>query len=139
MRAGSIVDYVGFIVPVEIGAGGVAPLLATDLALPNNVFLANFSFGRVGPPSLIGAAVLPDLQSFFGAPDATFFSLFSFRSGTAVNAAQFNALPLAEVTVSGQRVTVLPEPGTWALLVGGFAATGLATRRRRAATPAARL
>lgn len=139
VRTGGIIDYVGFIVPVEGSSTGITNLFTTDLALAPGVFLANFSFGRVGAANLVGSTALPDLATFYTAPGATFFSLFSFRSGTAFTAAQFNALPLSEVTVSGQQVTLLPEPGTWALLIGGFAATGIAARRRRAATPAARL
>ena len=139
VRTGGLIDYVGVIVPVEGSSSGIVGSLATDLTLAPGVFLANFSFARVGPTSLVNSTALPDFANFFGVPGATYFSLFSFRSGTAFSAAQFNALPLAEVTVGSQQVTVLPEPATWMLLIGGFGAVGAAARRHRAATPAARL
>lgn len=134
VRTAGLIDYGGFVVPVEGSASGIVPLLTADLALSPGVFLANFSFARVGSPGLLGSPALPDFASFFGVPGATYFGLFSFRSGTAFTAAQFNALPLAEVTITSAQVAVVPEPGTWALLVVGFGLIG--TALRRAATPA---
>lgn len=139
VRAGGLIDYVGFIVPAEGGPGGITSAMTTDLALVPGVFLANFSFARVGQTGLINSTALPDFASFFGAPGATFFSLFSFRFGTASTVQQFNALPLAEVTVARQQVTVLPEPGSWVLMIAGFGAVGALSRRQRTATLAARL
>jgi microcystin-dependent protein len=87
------------------------------------------------------------LGTNFGGDGRTTFALPDFRGRTALGTnAQF---PVG--TVVGQQFvtlteaqmpehvhalpdTAVPEPGTWALMIGGFGLAGAALRRRRAAT-----
>lgn len=43
-----------------------------------------------------------------------------------------NATPVITPTLTLQYTSAMPEPGAWALMIGGFAVTGVALRRRRA-------
>lgn len=140
--AGPLVDYSGISIgAVVVGGPTILPLLTTDLALPANAFPAFFSFGRfaVAPPGsppgalpgLLTSTALPDYADFFGAPGALYTGNLTFRAGTITNPAQFSSLPSSNFAFNALQVTVLPEPGSWALLIAGFAAVGAAQRRVR--------
>jgi hypothetical protein len=124
--------------------GGVlTPALASEALAPDQ-FIGNFTFGRVvstpalETPAMIDGTAIPALDSawFTGAP-GLFFS-FDVRQGPAANAAQSNALPRARLAVAGLQLQAtmidgppaVPEPASWALMILGFGAVGLAARRR---------
>jgi len=94
--------------------GGFAPTDTTDLA-------AGFSLGSYY------AALAP----IFGGPDLT---PAAFAPASPFVAAEDTNLRLV-FELDGR--AAVPEPGTWALMIGGFGAAGVALRRRRTAAPAA--
>jgi hypothetical protein len=58
-----------------------------------------------------------------------------FMSYLSPNGQPFSAAGLATVSITRVESPV-PEPATWAMMIGGFGLIGGALRRRRAATPA---
>ena len=75
-------------------------------------------------------------ENFFGLRATvgadTFFG-FAFTTNSTLNGYGFETTPGAAITAT----TAVPEPGTWAMLIVGFAAAGAGMRyRRRTATTA---
>lgn len=69
------------------------------------------------------------------APDVTAFWLVDLGSGTTSDITINNGKGLSNAQIFGTG-TALPEPGTWALILLGFAGVGTAMRRSRKASPA---
>lgn len=67
---------------------------------------------------------------FFGLVDTTGFSQIAIRQTNSGGTADAWGMDDISWTVAGSAAAV-PEPGTWALLIAGFALTGLAARRRQ--------
>lgn len=121
------------------------PHLTTDAPLADGVFLSSFKFARshtlsgMEPDFIIGSG-FPDLLGIYApaGPDTRGFT-FNFRQGNPTSPAEHAALPQVTFGVIGLEFaafelgSAIPEPGTWALLVAGFAMAGVAARRRRSA------
>ena len=88
---------------------------------------------------LVDQPIFSDFQSNF-AVDANGFNFFTI---TAINGQAINSVTLTGLfgatfsSISNVRfgpvAAAVPEPGTWAMMLLGFAGIGLATRRRKAA------
>ena len=83
-------------------------------------------------------------SSIFTAPVGQFAAgIYNFATVANVSRVDFEVLTLLtggvccrieirEVAFQGQNTAAIPEPGTWALLLGGFGLAGAMLRRRRA-------
>ncbi len=113
--------------------------------IPANVFLSNLAFGRsvVGPtdPMLIDNTVTIDPFSLWqfgiGIGPQPVFSL-TLRQGFATTPQEASALPSTRFTLRTPAVflteiSVVPEPGSWMMLIAGFGLVGAALRRRQVA------
>ena len=94
------------------GTGNIS--FGTNLIADLNIQSANLGFTQ-----LSGADLL-----FTGAPSNPTFNLGTFNLSGG-----FTAGP-ATLTIS-RAVAAVPEPGTWAMMLFGFGAVGVAVRRRR--------
>jgi hypothetical protein len=129
-----------YIIGVDTGAGAARPFAGIGegnvifdqvIAVQNtgaaslgaNVLtttLSNASFSLVVPTSLLpGTAGVTDPRDF----------RFSFWSRNGLGNNNQNA----DFAPDNATVASVPEPATWALMIGGFGLVGAATRRRRAA------
>lgn len=102
------------------GTGNIS--FGTNLIADLNIQSANLGFTQ-----LTTSAVL------FSGPASN----PTFNLGTVALSGGFLAGP-ASLTISRAPVTAVPEPGTWAMMLLGFGAIGMATRRRRATMLAVR-
>ena len=96
-------------------------------AAPGSLLLRAFSSANVLIASAVNtAATGPNNRSvfFISTPGIAFFSL---TGNDTFGVAQISIDP---------RSAMVPEPATWALLIGGFGAVGIAARRRRVALTA---
>lgn len=106
---------------------------------PADVFVRQINFGAtmsaVGavPPMLLTNVDRPDFAALLAIPQLRFFN-FAIARGAPANDAAIGALPSTTFVVAMPQLTItaVPEPGSWALLVAGFALTGIALRRRAA-------
>ena len=137
-----------------VGWRFISPEITFNFAPLSNFANATFRFDDAGG---LGNVFRPDSLSFdfgggfvAGTPTITtqgHLAVFSYDF-TGVSASSFTVridsaqewFMLTEVDFDGTLAPVvggIPEPATWALLIGGFGAVGVAARRRRAATVAA--
>lgn len=92
--------------------------------------------GQLDTPTLILSGTLtPELS---GNPTAQAFAATGAYRYISFNptSVSVGGTPCCGANVYGLnelRVAVVPEPATWALMIGGFAMTGVALRRRKAA------
>ena len=96
-------------------------------AAPGSLLLRAFSSANVLIASAVNtAATGPNNRSvfFISTPGIAFFSL---TGNDTFGVAQISIDP---------RSAMVPEPATWALLIGGFGAVGIVARRRRVALTA---
>lgn len=117
---------------------GLALPTYDSLFLPQGVYLASVTFGRVENtmvpvlPGLVNSVDAPDLPMLFS-NTVNLFGL-NFRSGDAASAQAAAALPSARFNVINPFVQVfaiaVPEPSSWAMLIAGFGLVGAAMRRR---------
>lgn len=80
-----------------------------------------------------GGACSNCLAVITGLPSGADFS-FSFVSGSALVEILDAPTEIGSVRLTYQLITPVPEPGTWARMIGGFGLVGGALRRRVAAT-----
>ena len=140
---GSRQDQVGVSLGTGFAASVALPPLLVDPLLGDDLFVSNFFFGRTALgtdealPTLVDSVVFPDLSAIF---QLGFTNMsFQLRAGTPTTPAELAALPAAffSVPLNGLVVTrvddpgVIPEPGTWAMLIAGFGLIGTALRRQR--------
>jgi hypothetical protein len=120
--------------PNPTGAAYVTQRVANFTLTPGNYQLAAVGYNDIDRNYNAGFDFLPGaitFNSFGGALTAT---------GTAYNANFFGGF--ATITDVGNTrygagtMGYVPEPATWAMLIGGFAMVGFAMRRRTAATAA---
>jgi hypothetical protein len=79
-----------------------------------------FVFSFAGGPAITGVSV---------DPSSTYFPVLSFNANTIfVNEAGFELTPASRVLVN---ISAVPEPSSYALLVGGLALIGFARRKAR--------
>ena len=91
--------------------------------------LIAFGPAKVPTPATIAPAPLPMAPNFLGfVSDTAFTTVTFFNPLGGGNNDQFG---LDNLTTSGGGA--IPEPGTWALMIGGFGLAGAALRRRQAA------
>ena len=67
---------------------------------------------------------------------AYYFGASNFRTVGTHDSQKFGSQQFAQLTVTNLGGGVVPEPATWALMIGGFGLAGVALRRRRAAVAA---
>lgn len=141
-RVGALTDFSGFGASLRISPqqpGQITDILNVNVTrnLPgapgerpflSSVNIGLFDFGG----DLIVGGVLPTAAAFAAIDSLAIRSEISRPAPppgvTDRRNVNFNNVPFS--------VTAVPEPSTWLLLIGGFAATGAALRRRRTALKA---
>ncbi len=100
-----------------------------------NTNLAGTLFSPLGvslsPTDRVGFDIFGNTNAAFFTLNDDFFSV-DLNSGVAT---RIGALGVGGIT--GISIAAVPEPGTWAMMLLGFGAIGLAMRRRRVAVPVA--
>lgn len=71
--------------------------------------------------NFIGLRATSGANVFFG---------YAFTTNTVLNGAVFNNVPGQSITASATLPSAVPEPATWAMMLFGFGAAGIALRRR---------
>lgn len=130
-------DQVNITDGLRFGPGPVLGYAASGLA--NNIIVRSLAFGKVQTttspvlPGLVTSADLPDIATLFAT--APYLFSFSLIQGNPQTVGQVGGLPATSFSVVFPQVflTQVPEPATWAMLIVGFGAVGIALRR--AATP----
>ncbi len=98
------------------GSSGIGNIsFGSNLISPFQIQSANLGFTQFNGPTL-----------FSGSPSNPTFSLGTFNLTSIVSGN-------STLTIS-RAVGAVPEPATWAMMLIGFGAIGMATRRRRSAT-----
>ena len=93
-----------------------------------NVLYNFYDATKVSPVGSVNASILAptaDFESTYGVVLGQIFAK-SFAGSIQVNNVTFLGK-----TILDPRVTAVPEPATWAMMIAGFAFTGAALRRRR--------
>lgn len=115
-----------FVPPAE--AGGVATMLPSFTGFPLGVTSGTFdmTFDLTDPASFNPAFITNfGGGTVAGAEAALLAALLEGRGYFNVHTHEF---PAGEIRAN---LTAIPEPATWMLMLGGFAAVGLTFRRRR--------
>lgn len=153
-------DYLNFANPSFSGTSNV-PVLTLDFGKverPNGPVTLNFSLFNIGNSNSAGLSLTSVVQSNPGSPFTSTVSPFVnltggssntysvtldvSQLGTFSNTATINLKDFAPGGIGGKTysltintlATVLPEPGTWAMLIVGFGLVGFSQRRRAART-----
>ena len=123
-RFGALASNVLFDSVVVVNNNGTG--FARDLiaGVTTNLAPSAISFSGTSLSALVDASLLPSLGF---AVDAYTYNLWP-RSPGAGNAAISDFAP----DNANNAVTAVPEPGIWAMLIGGFGAVGVAARRAAA-------
>lgn len=140
-----IFDFAGYVTDSIFGPGGfVLPtveLTSTGLVVPSgavdNPTIENLVFTWDGPDFHTSGGPFADIdfnglgaKSTLGGLAESFFAVNAIKNnGTGPGGAGTLATNQGFVTVPG----VIPEPATWAMMIGGFGMVGATMRRRRAA------
>ncbi|WP_448580504.1 PEPxxWA-CTERM sorting domain-containing protein [Thermaurantiacus sp.] len=144
IASGDLVDIVAWISGNQRNSGtdevNITIVFSTPVTLSNFQFLTDIGYG---PPLNFAATPAVNLQRFIAGTSP--FTNYGFRfiaGGSTTMTLQFANVGgdnigaiLDDVSI---RVTpggggVIPEPGTWAMLIAGFGLVGAAARRRRLA------
>jgi hypothetical protein len=112
---------------------GVANGITID---PTKTFFDDVTTGQTWSAAFFAAGATPNQRVEFTAPGSTFISpndQFKVRVGfvAPVQAVRYSW------SASWDNTAAVPEPATWALMIGGFGLAGVTLRRRRVATLAA--
>ena len=122
------------VIGAYFGGGTVAPLQypITGLTFGDGQLYGVYQDTDIGYP-----AVLASIDPGTGAVGSTSV-VGQYFGGGAVAPLQFPITGLAFVDdAAGGGGSVLPEPGTWLLMLGGFGLTGALARKSRRVAPAA--
>lgn len=98
---------------------------ATPAGAPSTLYGFDVTVGTGQGSYVVSTNAFPTM-AFFGATSDTAFTSITLTGGN--NFTNFDNLTLA-TAVSG----AVPEPATWAMMIGGFGLAGVAVRRRRRA------
>lgn len=124
----------------SIGTGIAAPLNSnfTDTGPADHGALFDFSFGTVNPGDTItfsifyGAALNEaDALASLGAVGAEVYSLGESNDNRDGNTPGRSVFMFGFAGVGGTPIGAVPEPSTWAMMLAGFGAIGLALRTSR--------
>jgi len=114
-------------------------IAATSGSLPSNLIITSFGFGNVAAGAGTGPTLLTSVDnidpfSLWQPANAPQF-FFTFGQGTPGTFGDAEAVPQTSFQVINQQLSfrsIVPEPGTWAMLIAGFGLIGGAARRKRA-------
>jgi hypothetical protein len=130
-----------YVIGVNTGTGTLAPF--SSIGEPNVTFNQAIAIQKNGT-AMIGQTVLPSAATIVGNMfSATVPLSFLPSTGATPQTYGFNLWPRTAFGNNNQisdfapenallRVAAVPEPSTWAMLLAGFAAIGMAMRRKKA-------
>ena len=124
-NAGDPGVFIAFVAPTA----GSYSVSANFSVLDTNPTGVNLTYAVIngGVPTLLGAGALTNVGNIFNFNDTRLLAANDVLVVVVDRAGNYSN----DSTGVNFAVTLVPEPATWALMIGGFAMTGFAARRRR--------
>jgi len=135
IQPSSVGNGQAWVTALDGGLAGLTFAIAPGYAFDTLVFNTNAPAGKPSPYTITLTAG-GETKSFDLPGNNSFFSIYT-TAGEALSSVTFASTSdldgVGQIRFGGvEQVAAVPEAGAWAMMIAGFAVTGLAMRRRRA-------